>query len=398
MADLLDATGLQTKTLTEIIEDLEEALKDIYGDDINIDSNSPDGQLINILAQQARDMRELLTTIYNSFDPDNAIGTVLDQRVAINNIQRQGGTYTIQPIDITVDRTVELQGLDADFSDPDGTGYTVQDDAGNEFILIDTTTFLSGVTTKNFRAKEIGQVETVVGTITTPVTVVLGVTSINNSSAALQTGVDQETDAQLRTRRQYSVANAAQGYLNGLQGDLLQLDGVTEAIVYENYTSTTDSNGIPAHSIWAIVEGGANTDIANTIYGNKSYGAGMKGSTTVDVTTPANTTFTAAFDRPSAANLHIRFDIQDTIAGTSYDQSVIKSYIVTNLIYTIGEAAETSRATAVAVDAINSQGGGGVPVNMEVSDDGATWVDYLEVSTLDEQYTLDASRITITEL
>ena len=151
MADSLDATGLVVKTLNEIVADLETGLRGIYGSDINLDQNSPDGQLVNIFAQAAVDIRELAQQIYNSFDPDLAIGRILDQRVVINNIERQGGTYTVQPIDIVVDRTVSLTGLDANYNDPDGTGYTVQDDEGNQFILIDSVELTAGSYTKNFR-------------------------------------------------------------------------------------------------------------------------------------------------------------------------------------------------------------------------------------------------------
>ena len=70
MPDAFDETGLTTKTLTEIIEELEDDYKDIYGDDINIDQNSADGQIINIQAQEGVDLRELLSSINNGFDPD----------------------------------------------------------------------------------------------------------------------------------------------------------------------------------------------------------------------------------------------------------------------------------------------------------------------------------------
>ena len=398
MPDILDSDGLQVKTLAEITQDLEDGLKEIYGNDINLDQNSPDGQMVNIYAQAARDLRELIVSVNNGFDPDRAVGRILDERVVINNIERQGGTFTIQPIDITTDRTVDLTGLDDSFNDINGTGYTVQDDAGNEFILIDSATLTSGTTTKNFRAREIGQVETTVGTIENPVTIVLGVTGVTNSSAASEIGQDQETDAELRLRRQQSVAIASTGYLNGILAAILNLDGVTDAKVYENVTASTDSDGIPAHGIWCIVEGGANTDIGNTIYAKKTAGANMKGDVTVDIDTDSGAVFVAKFDRPTAEDLYIRFDIQPTNASATFDQALIKASIVASLSYNIGDFAETSEITTIARAAITENGGGGVVVNVEVSDDDATWVDYLAAPTKDAQWTLDVSRITITEL
>lgn len=398
MADLFDETGLTVKTASEITTDIATDLRAAYGNDINLDQNSPDGQLVGIVTQLATDLRELLVGINNSFDPDQALGDQLDQRVTINNIARKGGTYTVQPVSITVDRTVTLQGLDADYDLTTGTGYTVQDNAGTKFILADTTTITAGTHSLNFRAKDIGAVNVTVGTITNPVTVVLGVTAINNPSAALEIGENQETDAQLRVRRESSIANNSIGYLDGLRGSLLEVSDVSEAKVYENTTNVIDSDGIAAHGIWCIVEGGANADIAQVIYAKKSYGADMTGNVEVSIDTASGGVFTAKFDRPSAENLYIRFDIQRTVTGYAFDTAGIKSYMSENITYSIGQYAHTATLTADALAAINSLGGGGVPVNVEISKNGTDWFDYLETTTKDKQFTVDTTRITITVL
>ncbi|PHS61059.1 MAG: hypothetical protein COB09_19110 [Thalassobium sp.] len=398
MPDLINADGLQVKTATEILADLTAAYKNIYGNDINVEQNSPDGQNIGIITQMNVDLREILTMINAGFDPDQAVGVVLDQRVTINNITRKGGTYTIQSIDLVITETVTLAGLDADFNNADGVGYTIADDAGNEWILIDTETFIAGAYSRNFRARKVGQVETVIGTITKFVTVVLGVTSVINSVGVLSTGTDEETDAELRVRRQRSVAIASNGYLNGIEGALLNVEGVSNAKVYENITNVVDADGIPAHAIWCIVGGGANTDIGTVIFTKKTAGANMKGAVTVDFTTISGTIFTAKFDRPTSEDLYMRFDIQKTDPAATFDQAAIKTSIVVATSYEIGEFAETSSLTATASTAITENGGGGVPVNMEVSDDGVVWIDYLETSTKDKQFVVDTTRITITVL
>ena len=396
MPDVLDATGLTVKTAQEITSDLTTGLQGIYGEDINVDQNSPDGQMIGILTQENVDLRELVVSVNNGFDPDQAQGSILDQRVAINGIARQGGTYTNQPIDITVNATVSLQGLDGNFDNPNGTGYTVQDGSGNQFILTDSAVLTAGTTTKNFRAKQIGAVNVPINTIANPVTIVPGVVSVINSSAAITVGQAEETDAQLRTRRAQSVSNPASGYLNGLLGVVLALEGVTEAALYENDGDTVDGNGIPAHGIWLVVSGGANSDIANAIYNKKSYGANMKGSVSVNITTASGLQFTALFDRPTATNLYIQFTIKTTVAGAVFDQTAIKSYMTKNLIYGIGAFAETSVITDMAQAGIAAQGGGGVPLLVQISPDGSSWTDFLAAPALSDEWTLDPSRITIT--
>lgn len=396
MPDIIDATGLTVETATEITAGLVAGLQIIYSADINVAQNSKDGQVVGILTQMAVDLRELLVSINNSFDPDQAVGVLLDQRVALNNIQRAGGTYTEQPIDITVNATVTLQGLDSNFNNPNGTGYTLQDNSGNQFILVDSVTLTAGTSTKTFRAKQIGNANVPINTITNQVTIIPGVTVVNNSSAAISIGQNQETDAQLRTRRQSSVANSSTGYLNGLLGAVLAIPGVTSAVLYENVTDSTDGNGIPPHAIWLIAEGGANSDIANAIYNKKSYGANMKGSVSVDIITASGALFVAKFDRPSASNLYIQFTIITTTVGFSFDTTAIKNYIAANLVYTVGQFAETSRVTDAAIAGIAAQGGGGVPVLVQISPDGSSWTDFLAAPTLASQWTLDPSRISIT--
>jgi uncharacterized phage protein gp47/JayE len=388
--------GLTIESLNDIITNLENGLKAIYGNDINIDSNSPDGQLINLVAQVKRDLLELNEQIYNSFDPDKAIGRILDERVSINSIQRQAGSYTFQPVEITVDRALNLDGLDDQANDPDGEGYTVSDNNGNEFILLDSQIIASaGTYSFSFRAKNLGKVETLPNTITEPITVILGVTNINNPSVATSIGTDEETDAELRLRREKSVAQGSLGYLDGLLGALLNIEGVVDAIVFENRTGTTDSDGIPSHSIWAIIEGGSNQSIGEELYTRKSYGAGMKGSVQVDIEGENGLIFEAKFDRPSAKDLYIKFDLKQT-TGSSFDLDTIKQYLVDNLVYSIGGDAETSQITCVALDGINANGGGGVPINVEISDDDITYVDFLSVSTKDEKWVVDKTKITIT--
>lgn len=376
MTDVVDSNGLQVSSNTELVSQLTTSFQNIYGNDINVDQNSPDGQMINIFAQGGTDIRELLVQLYNSFDPDNCSGRLLDERCALNNIFRKAGTFTTVLITLVTDRSVTLQGVDANYNDPSATGYTIQDNAGNQFVLVNTQTFAAGTHTALFRAKEIGSVETSIGTITIPVTIVLGVVSVNNPVAAT-TGENEETDAELKIRRRQSVSISSSGYLNGILASVLQLDGVTDAAAYENYTNVTDANGTPAHCLWLVVEGGSAADIAEVLYKKKPAGTNMRGDITYNITTVSRQTFTAAWDEPTAAPLYIKFNIQPTVTGVVFDEDAIKDFILDNVKYKIGDGAETSTLTTVAQMAIDANGGNGVAVNVLISTDNANWVEYI---------------------
>lgn len=376
MSDVFNDNGLQVDTRPELVEELTQDFQTIYGEDINVDQSSPDGQVLNIFAQGGTDIRELLMQIYNSFDPDNCSGRILDSRCAINNIFRKGGTFTTVPIDITTDRTVTLEGLDDNYNDVNATGYTIQDSAGNQFILISTQTLQTGTTRVLFRAKELGAVQTTLNTITIPVTIVLGVVSVNNPVDATE-GKDEESDYQLKVRRRQSVSIGGSGFLNGLLATVLQLDGVTDAALYENFTGSTDANGTPAHCMWLVVEGGSDSEIADSIYRKKSYGCNMRGNITYTITTASQQQFVAKWDEPTVQNLYIKFNIVPTSSLVQFDIPAIKQYMLNAEAFRIGMGAETSSLTTLAQQAIDVNGGQGYAVGVLISTDNATWVEYI---------------------
>lgn len=305
MPNLIDASGLQTATQAELIAFFTAAYQSIYGADINLDQNTPDGQWMMIQVQAITDLEDLLTQIYNMFDPDNAIGNVLDQRVAINGIQRQAGTFTTTNITIVASQALNLAGLDQTLVEP----YTVSDNAGNKFQLQTSQNIASpGTYVYSFKSAVPGAVLTVPNTITIPVTIVLGVTSINNPTTYTVLGIDEESDAELKIRRQKSVSLSSQGYLAGLLAALENIPGMSSAFIHENNTNITDAEGVPSHSIWVITSGTApDADIANAIYTKRNAGCGLFGDMTYAITQVDGSIFVVRWDVVVPQDLFIKF-------------------------------------------------------------------------------------------
>lgn len=401
MPDELTENGLTVKTATELETELKEGFKEIYGKNINLDSNTQDGQRVGLLVQMGTDLRELAKEIYNCGNPDYCRGTVQDVRFKMNNITRKGGTFTIVPITIKVKSTVTLNGLDANYNDVNATAYGVSDNSGNQYFLIDTVTLQKGEHTLPFRAQKIGLVQPVIGTIVNQISIKTEVESVINNSAPTSIGVTQETDENFALRREQSPENRSQNGTDSMRSQLLELEGVTEAYVYshdyEKYPDGPDADGIKPHYIWVIVEGGANSEIATVIYANHG-GAGMKGDVELAIPSVSGQMVTIRFDRTEATPLHIRFNLQETVKGSLFDMDAIKKYIADNLTYKMNELAETSKPTAIARIAIESNGGNGVPVDLEISLNGSNWKDYIPCPTKQNKFTVDTSRITITEI
>ena len=151
----IDTNGLTLPNLNDIIDYLTNGFKTIYGDNINLEQNTPDGQFLNILAQCIIDLQELSQYIYNSFDLENSEGRALDRNAGIIGVQRQAGSYTIVPIDIVANDTTTLQGLDSNYTNPTGTGFTVSDNNGNNYILISEKGTFIGDNTYRFKNVQI---------------------------------------------------------------------------------------------------------------------------------------------------------------------------------------------------------------------------------------------------
>jgi uncharacterized phage protein gp47/JayE len=392
MPNQLTSEGLQIKTVTEIKDSLSTGLQSIYGTDINLSSNSPDGQLLGIFSQVAIDNLELLQQIYNSFSVENAYGTILDQRVALNGLTRRSGTFTFTNVSITTDRALTLAGLDGDVTSVDGTGFTVADDAGNSFVLASTTVISgAGTASYSFRAKAIGLVETTPNTITNQITVTLGVTAVNNPTSATILGVDEETDVALKLRHSQMFSLPSIGPSDSMESALLSIPNVTDALVVENDTTGT-VDGIGAHSIWTIVEGGDNADIGAAIYAKKIAGVGQTGATTVTVARPNGSNFTAKFDRPAYLHLYIKFTIIPRVTGATFDPDLVKANLVASLSYRLNQSANIGD---VVVAMMNLEPNG-VLTDVGVGYDATTYYDTINPVSYKHKFVLDVSRIAVT--
>lgn len=335
MPNSLTSAGLTTATGAELTTAQQTSFQAIYGPNISLGSDTPDGQIIGIWVQSVVDVLNLITQVYNSFSPDFAIGAVLDQRVAINGIQRQAGTFTVTPITIVTSTSVNLYGLDQTAQQV----YTVSDSAGNLWELETTQLGVAaGTNVFSFQAASPGAVTTTPNTITVQVTIVLGVTSVNNPTTYTTLGENEESDAALRIRRQISVSLASQGYLQGLLAALENINGVTSAYVYENVTGSTDGNNVPGHSIWVITAGtGAPASIAQAIYTKRNAGCGMKGSQSFVITQVDGTLFTVLWDDVVTVNLFIRFTATSLNGVNPPNIQIIRAGLPTGFVPTVFE-------------------------------------------------------------
>jgi hypothetical protein len=368
MVSELGPNGLTIDSLSTLVAAITTQLQAIYGPDINVDSNSPDGQLINIFMQAVEDTLELVQSVYNSFGFMTAYGTQLDQRLAILGMARKQGTQTTTPVLVTVNQALTLYGTDQTAQPV----YTLVDQTGNQWQLVTTNVFSSaGSASLTFQAVTIGAIGVTANTITQQVTTVLGVTSVNNPTVVgTIIGVPEENDTQYKVRAAQSFALASTGPADSVEAALDNIADVTDAFVVENDTNAT-VNGTPAHSIWCIVAGGTAAEIGTAIYSKKAPGCGMRGAQSYVVTRPNGTTFTALWDTALSQNLYIKFGIIWR-GGVALDNTTIINQLAAALIYKLNQPASvgdivTAMATIAPTAIVDLTG------NQGVSTDGITY-------------------------
>ncbi|QGP57351.1 hypothetical protein PsalMR5_04870 (plasmid) [Piscirickettsia salmonis] len=127
--------------------------------------------------------------------------------------------------------------------------------------------------------------------------------STNPSDATL--GRDKESDTELLLRRNGSLKILGSGSTDAISASVRQLDGVTNAYVFQNTKDQTDANNLPPKSISAIVLGGNEQEIAQTVFNEKSGGIATYGEIENKVIDSNGDTQLCYFSRPTEIPIYI---------------------------------------------------------------------------------------------
>ncbi|MFZ5100460.1 baseplate J/gp47 family protein [Enterobacter roggenkampii] len=265
------AEGISAPDYQTILDTLTSYFQQIYGSDAYLDPDSKDGQMVALVALAIHDANNTAISVYNCFSPATGYGAALTSNVKINGIARRGATNSTVDLLLTGTAGTSI------------TNGTVKDTNNVIWRLPASVTIgVGGTVTVTATCSNNGAVAALAGTITTINTPTRGWVSVTNPAAAT-VGAPAETDAELRIRQGQSVALPSLTPFEGVDGAIANVAGVTRHKLYENDTGATDSNGLPPHSISAIVDGGDVTEIAQTIRGNKGQGTATYGTTSVTV-------------------------------------------------------------------------------------------------------------------
>lgn len=143
----------------------------------------------------------------------------------------------------------------------------------------------------------LGPIAALAEDITTIETPIGGWDDVFNLAAAIP-GSDIETDEALRVRREIELAGGGEGTIDAIRANLIAVTGVTTAIVFHNPTDVTDSDGVPPHAVEAVVQGGADQDIWDTLLASVAAGIATHGTESGTATDSQGIDHTIEFSRP----------------------------------------------------------------------------------------------------
>lgn len=381
--------GLQIQTYDEIYAELVASYQSIYGADINTDADSPDGQRIGIEAKARLDLQTIALSLYNQMDPDFASGEWLNTLIKLSGISRRPTSRSQVDVTITTDRDLTLDA-----------GYAVNDDLDQTWSTLTAAALTTGANTVTLVAEFFGAVEADAGTVTTPATVVLGVISVTNPLAAT-IGLEEETDPELRTRRNLSLIAPRTSSKGGMFTALGNVARVTDVVVYENDTDSYDASlALDAHSLWCLVEGGEVADIVGAMAKVKTSGTGLKGSTSGTYVetlykpdlTPYTYTHTMYFDRPVAADLYVSLTVEG-VNGAVVDTAAIENALAA-LSFAIGEGVSAGDLYETVYNVANNF----TVTLLKISDDDIAYTDGRLDPDPDGVFGIDAANVTVTDI
>jgi len=353
MALALTTTGLTIQSLEEIETEIKSNLWNTFSTSLALTSLSLFGQIVSVIAERLALCHELLQAIYNSQDPDAGTGTSLEALCALTGTTRLAArpstafvtlTGTAGTVVTAGSRAGNGVGVEWSLDDPaaalaavtawaSSTAYTVgqyRTNASRVYVCRTAgtsagsggpTTTSSDITdgTAHWRylgdgtaathnvpvtATVDGPNQSVAGTIVEIVTPISGWSGVYNQTDATL-GADEETDEDLRTRRELELSQPGTSPPDALRADLLEVDGVTNVIVFYNPQDTTDADGMPPHSVEALVQGGADQDITDAIGAGVAAGIQTHGTNTFTWTDDNGTDHDIKWSRPTEVLIYV---------------------------------------------------------------------------------------------
>ena len=381
----IDAAGLHLPTYEDRLEALCAAYRSVFGADAVLEPSVPDYQLLSVFARALDDVSALVLQAYNARNPAYARGRALDLLLPQAGITRRPATFS------RVTLTFTLSGA---ASVPAGT--VVSDTSGR---LWETTEAVSapaaGTADASAACRQSGAIYAAPGTVTSLVSPVAGVLSVTNGAAS-SVGAEQESDAEARARMTAALAGRGAPVRESLLAALRALPYVRSAALYVNDSAETDSRGIPAHAVAAVVYMGMPDAIAQTIFDGKAPGISAFGMTSGTAVDGFGHTCSVAFSRPVTRLVYPSIRIRRLEGYDDSVEALIRQAVLAWIkARPIGEAINVPHLYGVCYGAVGSLASTLVLTSVSLSTSGAGAATYTDLMPLEWNQNVDCSASSI---
>lgn len=301
MADYqyISSTGVIIPDTSTILTNVTATYTGVFGNNLVVTPDSPAGVFINAEALSEASMVQNNAAIANQINPNLSAGTFLDAILALTGVQRSPATQTyVSGVTVT-----GVSGTTI----PAGTLAATA--AGDQFQTVSLVTIpVTGTITVDFKSVEYGPIPCAISALNVVVSAVLGWETVNNTAAGVLGSVTQ-SDVAARAYRVNTLGFQGVALPVAITSALYNIPGITSVWFQENIAATTQTiNGISmvAHSVYAVVNGGAALDIAAALLENKSSGAAWNGGTSQTVIEPASgQSYTVKWDYATPVQISI---------------------------------------------------------------------------------------------
>lgn len=316
----IDKDGIKIDSFQEILTELIDGYRAIYGDDIDLMQNTPDGQRVGLEARMHTDLQQLAVYIYNEMDPDLASMNGLRILGKLNGVQVELETHSSWDIEIVTDRKISIRD-----------GFAIRDNLDQKWTA-QAQELQQGDNTVTFKAVSGGAVSGGSSVrFDTNVIGLISATPVGN----VRVGREGETEEEFKARRAETIAISAQSIIGGLISGLYAVPDVTDVAVYENYEKTKDpTTQLAGNSLYCVVENGDVSRIAEAIAKHKTIGVKTLGETVGTWLEKVQTTVgvyehehVMSFDRPTYVDVHVKLKATRQLADEPIDVEQIQNQV-----------------------------------------------------------------------
>lgn len=271
-------TGFNRKTLADIVLEYETRQRAEMDPNVDVDPDSPVGQLNGIIGNAVAEVWEAQEDTYHGFNPNEAEG---DQLV---NVSLLTGTSKRGAAPSTVSCTLTLE---AGATVPSGAIVSLSTRDDVRFELTVTVNNPSGITATfpgAFECQADGPIPALAGELTVIVTPFSGWLAVTNALDA-DLGHNADSNITLRQRREQQLTLQGGSTIDAIVADLLEIASIADVVSIENESDHYDpTTGLRAHTFEMMIVDDGLTDndlIAQTIFDSKPAGISPSGSLTI---------------------------------------------------------------------------------------------------------------------